>query len=345
MAEETAIEYRPYTRADEDQILDLLRVALKKQNFPDLRGFWRWKHYENPFGESPGMVAVSDGQVVGLRVFLRWEWHSEGQVYRAGRAIDTATHPDWGRRGIFEHLTRDMLERVAGTGVDFIFNTPNQYSMPGYLKMGWVLVGRLPLRVRVQRPMRFLGVLVQRAGLGGATEITAEADNTAVLELLRESAVSALVDKAAGASQAHGELTTGLHTAKTTAYLEWRYGRNRWYQYKAGFDSRGDSAALAICRTSRRGDLMELLVTDVVTLADPGSHSLASHLVGRLARETSADYVAVSGLNTPLGWSDGFIPVGQRGPNFTVRLLQPALKLNPTQLAMWGATFGDLELF
>lgn len=345
LTEKTVIEYRPYARADEEQVLDLLRVALRKQDFPDFRGFWRWKHYENPFGESPGMVAVADGRVVGLRVFLCWEWHAGGRAYRAGRAMDTATHPDWARRGIFEHLTRSMLERVEQTGFDFIFNTPNQYSLPGYLKMGWVLVGRLPLRVRVQKPMRLADALVHRAPLGGATAVTAEADNRAVLGLLTEPPVGALIEEAAAVSETDTTLSMGLHTAKTSTYLQWRYGQNRWYQYVAGFDSRGNSAALAICRISRRGDLRELLVADVVTLPDSRSRRLASQIVGRLARETHADYVVASGLKTEFTWPTGFLPVGRRGPNFTVRPLRPTPAIDPTALSAWAATFGDLELF
>jgi len=339
VTEQTPIQYRPYTRTDEEQIVDLLRVSMKMHEFPDLQGFWRWKHYENPFGESPGLVAVGDEQVVGVRVFLRWEWCAGTQVYRAVRCVDTATHPDWGRRGIFERLTTGMLEQLPGLGVDFIFNTPNQYSMPGYLKMGWVQVGALPLKVRVRRPGHVAAVAIRREGLGGATEITDEVDNSAVLECLRDPGVRALVETAGAAHE------PGLHTARTSAYLEWRYGRNRWYGYRAGFDSRGDSAALAVCRVSRRGSLKELLVCDLVVLPDPGSRRLAARIVGRLAREASVDYVAVSGLGTCLGLSSGFVPVGNRGRDLTVRHLESRLAVDPTTFSAWAASFGDLELF
>jgi hypothetical protein len=333
------IEYRPYARADEDQIVDLLRVAMKMQDFPDLQGFWRWKHYENPFGESPGLVAVADGRMVGVRVFLRWEWHTGDRVYQAVRCVDTATHPEWGRRGIFERLTTGMIESLPGLGVDFIFNTPNQYSMPGYLKMGWVHVGALPLNIRPRRPINVAAAMVRRQKLGGASEITGAVDNTAVLELLRDPSVRALVETEGARPDAR------LHTARTPAYLEWRYGRNRWYGYRAGFDSRGSSAALAVCRVSRRGPLKELLVCDLVTRPDRRSRRLATGIVGRLAREIAADYVAVSGLSTPLGIASGFIPVGNHGRDLTVRHLETKLAVDPTALGAWAASFGDLELF
>ena len=39
---------------------------------------------------------------------------------------------------------------------DLIFNTPNEKSLPGYLKMGWTVVGHVPIYVRVRRPVRFV---------------------------------------------------------------------------------------------------------------------------------------------------------------------------------------------
>ncbi len=35
-------------------------------------------------------------------------------------------------------------------GVDVVFNTPNDQSRPGYLKMGWSEVGRVPVAVRLR---------------------------------------------------------------------------------------------------------------------------------------------------------------------------------------------------
>ena len=338
------VEYRAYTREDEEQILDLLRVAMKQEAFPDLAGFWRWKHYDNPFGESPGMVAIGDGKVVGLRVFLRWEWRVGPTTFRAVRAVDTATHPEWKRHGIFEHMTTAMIERLTADGVDFIFNTPNQYSMPGYLKMGWTLVGRLPLRIRPQRPTRLAKVAAQRSGLGGATAILETVDNSAVLDVLRQDEVRHLVDRA-GHAAAQRQDRNVFETAKTQAYLEWRYGQNRWYAYKAAFRMKGDSGALVICRTSRRGALDELLVTDVVALPDARSRRLAARLTRQLAKETGADYVAASGMAETLGLADCYIPVGQKGPNMTVRPLKDGLVPDTRSFASWGASFGDLELF
>ena len=58
-------------------------------------------------------------------------------------------------RGIFSMLTRRALEDLRHEA-DLVFNTPNEKSLPGYLKMGWQVVGQVPIRVRIRRPIRFL---------------------------------------------------------------------------------------------------------------------------------------------------------------------------------------------
>ena len=66
----------------------------------------------------------------------------------AVRAVDTATHPDYQGRGIFTRLTLRRSTSCAPTASTFVFNTPNDQSRPGYLKMGWHEVGRAPRSVR-----------------------------------------------------------------------------------------------------------------------------------------------------------------------------------------------------
>ncbi len=381
VTEPSRVEYRPFTRDDEDQIVDLLGVAMYGADFPDLRGYWRWKHYDCPFGESFGLVAVDQekaaGKVVGLRVFMRWELLGHGRVYRAGRAVDTATHPDWRRRGFFEHMTIALTERLTAEGFDLTFNTPNQFSLPGYLKMGWEEVGRLPLRVKVRRPARVLGATaraaLRRGDLSTPADFSGVVDNGEVLELLRDPTVRSFIDRVAdgdrvawagrraggrmGGGPAGGGAPAGaptggaapggggLHTVPTSEYLEWHYGLNRWYGYSAAFDSRGDSAALVIGRPRRRGALNELLITEVVCLPDAGGGRIAARVAGQLAKKTDADYLGVSALSGPLNLSRGYFPAGPRGTNVTVCALQPLLPVDPARYSSWSASMGDLELF
>ena len=149
------VDVRPYRDADEQAVLGLLNDALGGGPAGTRPAeFFRWKHLENPFGRSFMLVAEADGRIVGLRAFMRWEFVAGDRRFRAVRAVDTATHPDHQGKGIFSRLTLEALDSLRDQA-DFVFNTPNEKSLPGYLKMGWSVVGRVPIRIRVRRPIRF----------------------------------------------------------------------------------------------------------------------------------------------------------------------------------------------
>ncbi len=142
---ERTITVRPYIDDDLAAVLDLLRAALGEtpllRRTPEL---FTWKHIANPFGRSIMLLAEVDGRVAGLRAFMRWDLVTpEGETLRCVRAVDTATHPDFQRLGIFRRLTLAALEQAAADGIDMVFNTPNPKSGAGYLSMGWTEVGSI----------------------------------------------------------------------------------------------------------------------------------------------------------------------------------------------------------
>jgi GNAT superfamily N-acetyltransferase len=139
--------------ADNDipAILDTLRAALGES--PVLRRtpeLWAWKHVLNPFGPSFVFVAVAGGgRIAGVRAMMRWRLVTpDGDVLTCVRPVDTATHPQYERRGIFRRLTMTALDAARAEGVHLVFNTPNDKSGPGYLRMGWEEVGQIGVLVR-----------------------------------------------------------------------------------------------------------------------------------------------------------------------------------------------------
>src|SRR5262245_37699869 len=147
----TDIVVRRAAPDDTPAVLDLLAASMGWVPDHEHAAFFAWKHEQNPAGVSPAWVAVdpvAGDRIVGYRTFLRWEFEREGAVLRAVRAVDTATHPAYQGQGIFSRLTLHALDELRAEGVSAVFNTPNERSRPGYLKMGWREVGRLPVGVR-----------------------------------------------------------------------------------------------------------------------------------------------------------------------------------------------------
>lgn len=135
-------------------IIDLFLQSLGTEGGVPTAKFWQWKHVNNPFGESPVLLALDGEKIVGLRAFMRWQWSVNGNTYPAFRAVDTATHPDYRGRGIFRKLTTQLVDTIVKEEPhSFIFNTPNSMSRPGYLKMGWEILGKPELKVMLIPPI------------------------------------------------------------------------------------------------------------------------------------------------------------------------------------------------
>ncbi len=335
------IGIRPYEDADEARVLDLLDDALgggpAGRRTADL---FRWKHIENPFGRSMMLVAESDGRIVGLRAFMRWGFLSGSRVLRAVRAVDTATHPDHQGRGIFSKLTREALECLQ-VDTDLVFNTPNDKSLPGYLKLGWVEVGTIPISIRVKKPVAFArGIRSVRSTeqpSGEAPEVHAE---KAGVLLRDDDAVGELLEDARS-------VEARLHTPVDLAFLRWRYGDAPLLDYRAIGEWSGDRLrGVVFFRLRPRGELWELAVADVITA--PGDRACRRRLLRGAVAAAAADH-AMSIV--PVGSSArgaftraGFVK-SRRGVLMVTRLLKPGLTPDPRSIDSWAPTLGTLEVF
>jgi GNAT superfamily N-acetyltransferase len=337
-----SFEVRPYRDEDEPQVLDLLRATLG--NGPaGVRSsqFFRWKHVSNPFGRSFMLVADLDGRIIGLRAFMRWAFRAGDRVHRAVRAVDTATHPDFQGKGIFSLLTRAALDELKNE-VDFVFNTPNDQSLPGYLKMGWREVGRVPVSVRVRRPLRLLTVLSPLRRFSHQIDEAPEASARPARDVLHEEgeAVPQLLE-------VQGPKENRLSTARDIEYLRWRYGSTPHLTYLAITDTRGDQLrGLAIFRVRRRQGLWEATVTEV--LVRTGDRRTARRLLRRVARSAPVDHLAChfphGSAQASAAARSGFLR-SPGGVTLAVKSLRDGLHPDPTMLASWAFSFGDVEVF
>ena len=123
---------------DLDQILDLINSHLDPGRTKEL---FRKKHLQNPFGESLGIVALHKNKIIGLRMGMKWQLISgeSGNVITAIRPVDTVVHEAYRKQGVFRKMNREFLE-LTRNSYDCIFNTPNENSSPGNIKMGWKLM-------------------------------------------------------------------------------------------------------------------------------------------------------------------------------------------------------------
>lgn len=319
---------RRATEQDRPAIIALCRASLGWVDGDPNEAFFAWKHDENPFGTSPAWVAVAeDGALVGLRVFLRWRFRTpQGGSLSAVRAVDTATHPDWQGKGIFTKLTLGALPDLGDDGVDLVFNTPNDKSRPGYLKMGWSEVGRVPVGVRLGS----VGSL--RSVLGARTAASMWSEPVDLGE--RAADVLADTDAVERLLGACGS-PAGIATDRSAAYLQWRY-RFQPLRYRAVLVGHRVEDGVVVVRFRRRGSALEGAVCEVLV---PGDRSLRD-VMASAAKASGADYLLrCTGVR---GIRDGFVPAPQLGPILTWR---PVRRPGVPRMAELDLALGDVELF
>lgn len=293
-----------------DAVVELMRVSLGESP-TRTRAFFTWKHLKNPFGPSFVWVAEHEGRLAGLRAMMRWDFRSQGRSVRAVRAVDTATHPDFRRQGLFKRLTLGMIDSLGAEGIELVFNTPNEQSRPGYLKMGWQEVGRPTLWVRA-------------GGRFALRSHTWPSETPPGLVLPREHR---------------------LHTEKDQAYLRWRFDDVADLGYQL---VREEDRAVYYRRRDRDGRA-ELTINALIAPTRRDVVPL-SRLLRRVIRSTDDTYamaLAAAGTREAAALClAGFVPIPGRGPRLVVREVPGQKMPAPApQLSGWRLQVDDLELF
>lgn len=327
----STLDVRQATDADLPAVLELLQASLGWVPDDAYARFFAWKHHESPFGRSPAWVAVdpkAEGRIVGFRTFSRWEFDRGGETVTAVRAVDTATHPDYQGRGIFSLLTRQALDELATEKVGFVFNTPNDRSRPGYLKMGWQLVERLPVAATPRSPLSLVRLARARTP---ADKWSAPTDaGVPVADVLADT--SSIESLLAAARPDDGR----LRTRRTPDYLAWRYGFPPLH-YRAVVAPGGVEEGLVVFRLRRRGAALEAAVCEQITPS--GDDRTAPRLVRRLLRDTGADHAVQIGRARP---ATGLLPVPGQGPTLVWR---DVTETTMPSADRWALALGDIELF
>ena len=306
---------RGFRPDDVDVALTLMREALGEGRVPRSEAFFRWKHLENPFGASLGFVVDDEGGsgLLALRLFQRWGLSIRGFPVEAVRAVDTATAVRAQGNGHFKRLTMKAVDAAIADDVDLVFNTPNEQSGAGYLKMGWRDLGQPGVWLRAARPS--LSGVVE----GDAVDI----------------------DIVAAAMRAGDDAR--LRTRHTAATLRWRYVDIPRFTYR--MHRVGD--AVAVFRRQRRRGVPECTICELHHPATLRGVAQATKLVDELGRgfagfvsvmtttsSTTAALVASGAVRLPLG------------PRLFVRPL--ALRRFhplPDTVRRFALGVGDLELF
>ena len=309
------ITTRALTDEDVEPFLELMRVSLGETRLlgRTLELFW-WKHFDNPFGRSIALLAEADDRVVGLRTMMRWDLSTaDGQTLRCVRPVDTATHPDYQRRGIFRRLTEEALDIARDQDIDLVFNTPNEKSGAGYLSMGWSEVG--PVGAMVRPSWRAV------SGKSPSPQPPQFLDDPTPAWPL------AVADRA----------PVGLRTLRTPQYLMWRFAGHPTARYHqvAGKDS------VAVVRSNIRNGRRELIVADVYGDRPSSALRRAAH---RARAHYAGTWFSPGAPERTAAIRSGYLPVPGVSPLTLMGRPLGGLEVDWADMRTWDLSISDLEL-
>ncbi|ANO34981.1 hypothetical protein A6E01_17555 [Vibrio breoganii] len=217
-------------------IIKLLKTVFSEVSKNDYfsNDFFSWKHLKNPYGKSKIILAINeDNEVIAFRSFMMWEFDYGDEIVKAYRPVDTAVHPNYQGKGLFNRLTSELLAIIKKENA-LIFNTPNKNSLNGYLKMGWKLERPIYFNVYPNFPVPFVS-------------------NDYICGSVKEDIVNI----------SEYEYTLGSnHTKISKEYLKWRYHDNPSVDYSY---CKVNSNTVLIIRVVEKFLYNELLIIDILT--------------------------------------------------------------------------------
>lgn len=160
------IKSRPYTDSDYKNQRKLFELS-----FPETVGTsiasdahydWKFKTFPDP---RPSYQYVSeDSELVGYYAAIPYKYKIGNESTVCGMVCDVMTHPDRRGKGIFTKLGHYSTAQMNDEGINFTSGYPIRPEViPGHIKVGWKIVVRMPMYLRLlglktflPKPIRFL---------------------------------------------------------------------------------------------------------------------------------------------------------------------------------------------
>ncbi len=344
---------RPYRSGDEHALMDLTKLVLER----DLAlKDWRWLFSDNPAGEGFFSLADHDGNIVGQYVVIPIRMLVGGEEITGAQSMDTMTHPDYRRQGMFTTLANEVYAELKRCGIHAAYGFPNPASHPGFVnKLEWITLIDLPFRARPLKPGT---ILAEKFGAGSIMKF-AGAPTGAVFNRMypvRAQSGDPELRKIDSFGPEFDDLWTSVAGSfncvvkRDAAYLNWRYIAKPGADYSifGAYDTTGRLAGYSVLKTIIQGEVRQGHLLDVLAVNHDGK--TASALIRAATRrfnEQDCDVAICLMLEHAPYYNllrrHGFIFQPKTLPYIVRRNTEKypwSLLENPTN---WHITFGDSD--
>jgi GNAT superfamily N-acetyltransferase len=360
----TAARWQPAPLALERAgvVLDLERLVYGVSDVA-ARPFFDWLYRENPAGEAVIWYAATGGRApesAGHYIVTPVRVAVHGSTVTASVSVNTVTHPEFRRQGVFVALAERVFEECARRGIAFTYGFPNRNSLPGFVgRLGFADIGRIPLLLAPLGPVATVpdGAgpgrrLLLRAG-GRAAWTLSRVVRSGLAGRARVTEVPAdAVDVDRLWERLRGKYP--VMVVRDGRYVAWRFGAcpTRDYRVLVAHDERGP-AGMVVTRIGlvlgmRAGLVVDLLVVPGSAGRDAGLSLLrtATDDFARAGVALAASLVPAVGEEYRCLRRAGFFPCPRRlePQPFRVILRRHAAEACvPNAIASWFLTMGDYD--
>lgn len=125
-------------------------VALFQRAFPGNKKltskYLQWLYRDNPDGTLVGFDAFHEQRLVGHYACVPRQYEGAEGPQRCLHSVNTATDPEFTRRGLFTRLAEATYEVASQSGFQFVFGVANKNSISGFTsKLGFDPLGNVRL--------------------------------------------------------------------------------------------------------------------------------------------------------------------------------------------------------
>lgn len=283
-------------------------------------------------GQRGGVVAVSGERIVGVQPMEYFQYIGGETPYTGGMLTGVAVHPVFRRQGIFTKMIDACEQDAWSTGAEFIVTLPNDRSKPGFVKRGYVDLGRRTL---------LLAPLI----ISGRSEKSTNGFFREVEELSPDWENLFLNDAFKGGN---------LRLERTGEWLNWRYHQkpNLSCPYRF-FEFRSDTETLEAALVTVKDNRKRLSVVYVMDMACR-THDSMIQLLGQVSKALRNEGECISGAVVS---SDDAISILKKSgfrvvpPWLPLKQFHTVAKFNPDflvpshyrEISEWDFSLGDWD--
>ena len=103
------------------------------------------RYYDNPYKDVCMCLAIDDGKVIANYAVSPRRAMIDNQVVKCAQSINTVTHPQYQKKGIFIHIANILYDDLRSRGYKFIYGFANHISNRIFnSKLNWKTIYEVP---------------------------------------------------------------------------------------------------------------------------------------------------------------------------------------------------------